>query len=432
MPSMNLETAVALVAIVVAAYGLLSGLLSRYSVSAAFAFVAIGALMGGAGLGILTDAGLGLDTLGPLAELTLALVLFSAASMVRIGKLGRDGEPVARLLAVGLPLTIAAGTLLALGLFPGVSVGVALIIGAALAPTDADLGQQVITDRSVPARVRRLLNIESGLNDGIAAPVVAVGIALATTGSLGDGNPLLEAARELGVAMVVGVVVGLVGRWALSRADVARSATSSGRKLAALSIALASYLLAVGLDSSGFIAAFLAGLMFGIGSRERVESAVVFTEAVSVLLSIVVWLSFGLVIVDGDVVGRIDLPVIVYAVLSLTVLRMIPVALSLLGGHFDRVTLAFMGWFGPRGLATIVFALLGLEALEAEGISTGPLLPIVVLTVGLSVVLHGFSARPFASRYGRYTEGLPASSPEFIGDDEPHGIMSMREPMGRM
>jgi NhaP-type Na+/H+ or K+/H+ antiporter len=126
-----------------------------------------------------------------------------------------------------------------------------------------------------------------------------------------------------------------------------------------------------------------------------------------------------LLIVDGDLLARIDGAVIVYAILSLTLLRMLPVAIALLGERFDRVSVAFMGWFGPRGLASIVFALLGMEALEAQGVETGPLLPIVATTVAMSVVLHGFSARPLAAWYGRYASGLPAESPEFIGDDEP-------------
>lgn len=424
------ELAIGLVAIVVALYGLLSGLLERYSISPAFAFVVIGAVLGGVGLGVFGEVEIDLDVLGQLAELTLALVLFSAASMVRLRKLGRDSEPVVRLLALGLTLTIVGGTVLALGLFPGISLGVALIIGAALAPTDADLGHQVISDDSVPARVRRLLNMESGLNDGIAAPVVTVGIALATVGDLSGSNPLVDAVRELGLAAVVGIGAGIAGRWLLAQADERGTATSAGRKLATLSVAVAAYLIAAGLESSGFIAAFLAGLLFGTGSRGRVESAVVFTDALAVLLSIVVWLAFGLLIVDGDIVARIDLPVIAYALLSLTVLRMLPVAIALVGERFDRVTVGFIGWFGPRGLATIVFALLALETLEAEGISTGPLMPVVATTVALSVVLHGFSARPLALWFGSFARRLPPDAPEFLGDDDPRHVrrsMTMRE-----
>jgi NhaP-type Na+/H+ or K+/H+ antiporter len=430
MTGISIEVVIGLMALVVAGYGLLSGWLSRHSVSPAFSFVVIGAVLGGVGVGIFAEVELDLGQLGTLAELTLALVLFTAASTVRLHQVEHDTGPAARLLAIGLTLTIVLGTALALGLFPGISLGLALIIGSALAPTDADLGHPVIIDDSVPARVRRLLNVESGLNDGIAAPVLAIGIALATVGDLSGTNPVVEALRQLGVAAVVGLAIGLAGRWLLAQADTRGTATSSGRKLAALSIAMAAYLIAVGLESSGFIAAFVAGLMFGIGSRERVESAVDFSEALSVLLSIVVWLAFGLLIADSDVLARIDLAVVLYALLSLTVIRMVPVAIALIGDKFDRVTVAFMGWFGPRGLASIVFALLAYDTLEADGAPTDPLLPVVATTVALSVVLHGLSARPLAAWFGRYATRLSPDAPEFLGDEEPRRkrhAMSMHE-----
>ncbi|MEA2026394.1 MAG: sodium:proton antiporter, partial [Chloroflexota bacterium] len=356
---------------------------------------------------------------GALAEVTLALVLFSAASTVNVRNLDDDARPVGRLLAIGLPLTIIAGTLLALGLFPGVSIGLALLIGATLAPTDADLGQQVITDRAVPARIRRLLNVESGLNDGIAAPVVTIAITLATVGDLSGSEPVLDAISELAAAVVIGLGIGAVGGWLLIRADAAGMTTGGARKLSVLALALGAYFIAVGLDASGFIAAFFAGLGFGIGTKHGAESAIAFTESQSVLLSIIVWLVFGFAILSEHITSALDPAVILYALLSTTLLRMIPVALALVGKRFDRVTVAFMGWFGPRGLASIVFAILGLESLEAAGVQTQPLGAVVAWTVLFSVILHGFSARPLARWYGRYTQRLPADSPEFLGDHEP-------------
>jgi NhaP-type Na+/H+ or K+/H+ antiporter len=225
--------------------------------------------------------------------------------------------------------------------------------------------------------------------------------------------------RELGVAALVGVLLGLGGDWLLARADELGTATSTGRKVAALALALAAYFVADGLESSGFIAAFLAGLAFGVGDHERAESAVAFTESLTVPLSIVVWLAFGLLVVDGDLLARIDLAVVAFALLSLTVVSMVPVAVALVGERFDRTTVGFMGWFGPRGLASIVFAVLALQTLEAEGLPTGPLLPVVVTTVTLSVVLHGFSARPLASWFGRRAAHLPGEAPELRGVHEP-------------
>ena len=191
-------------------------------------------------------------------------------------------------------------------------------------------------------------------------------------------------------------------------------------QLAALAMALAAYFISAGLDGSGFIAAFAAGLAFGMGSKTRVEASVSFTEAQSVLLSIIVWLVFGLIVFGEHVLGLRDPMVVVYALLALTVSRMIPVAIALIGARFDKVTVAFMGWFGPRGLASVVFVLLGLEALEDAGVPSDPLGPVVAWTVILSVILHGFTARPLARWYGRFSASLSDGAPEFIGEQEPH------------
>ena len=418
-PDIDLRMAVGLIALAVATYAMIAARLSRWSVSAAFSFLVIGAVISGMfGSEVLKDLPAP-DVLGVLAELTLALVLFSAASTIRLKRLEMDSGVVLRLLAIGLPLTIAAGTVVALGLFPGISLGLALLLAAILAPTDADLGQQVIADRSVPARIRRVLNVESGLNDGIAAPIVTVAIALAAFGDAEDMRPVVDAIWELGLALVVGVLIGGFGHRLLVRAEIRHTSTPNSRQLATLALALAAYFIASGLDSSGFIAAFAAGLAFGVGNREQTATAVAFTEAQSVLLSILVWLVFGLVVVGENVAGMTDPKVIFYALLSLTVLRMVPVAISLLGSGFDRVTVLFMGWFGPRGLASIVFVLLGLEVLEGAGVPSDPLGPVVAWTVIISVVVHGFSARPLASWYGRYATTLPPGRPEHLGEEEP-------------
>lgn len=415
----DLDLAIGLLALLVAAYGMIAVRLARWSVSAAFSFLVIGAIIGGFGVGVTISDLPAPDMLSILAEVTLALVLFVAASTLRLKRLEVDSPLVVRMLAIGLPLTIIIGTLLAWGLFPGITFGLALLIGATLAPTDADLGQQVISDTSVPARVRRVLNVESGLNDGIVAPLITVAVALAIYGDVDGLTPIIDAVRELAVAVIVGIIIGGAGRWLLIRADIRKTASVTSRQLSTLALALAAYFLASGLDSSGFIAAFAAGLTFGMGSKERVESAVRFTEAQSVLLSIAVWLVFGLVVVGNHVVGLTDPMVILYALLALTVMRMVPVAIALFGSGFDRVSVLFMGWFGPRGLASVVFVLLGIEALESAGVPSDPLGPVVAWTVVLSVVLHGFSATPLARWYGRYMAGLPDDAAEKIGEQEP-------------
>ena len=415
---MNLDLGLAIVSMLVAAYGLAAMLLARYSVSAAFSFTVIGAVIGGAGLGLMVDP-LETTQVGFLAEITLALVLFADASSVDIRKLTHDAGAVVRLLLIGLPLTLIGGTVLALGLFPEASFGVALLIAATLAPTDGALGQAVITDRAVPARIRRILNVESGLNDGIAAPVVTLAIVIAIAEGSGVSQPLLEAVVELVLAGVIGAAVGYTGGWLLVRADALRWTSPASRMIVVLAMAFAAYFLAVGLGGSGFVAAFVAGLAFKAGTRRRAGTAVRFTEALGGLLSIAVWLIFGLVVVAEHLIGGFDVAVVLFAVLSLTLIRMVPVAIALYGERFQRKTTAFIGWFGPRGLASIVFLLLGLESLEAAGVATGPLPAAVAWTVFLSIVLHGFTSKPLAGLYGRFARRLPEDSPEWLGDEEP-------------
>lgn len=413
-----MDASLAVVALLIAGYSLIAARLDRWSISPALAFVAIGV--------VVSDTGLGLIHLTPtteplrvFAELTLTLLLFADASGVRARALQRDALPVARLLTVGLLLTIAAGTLAAAMLFPGIGLGVALLIGAALAPTDAALGQPVVTDRAVPARIRRLLNVESGLNDGIATPFVLLAVSLVAAESHGTGDWILDAVRATAIGGVVGVALGFAGGRLLTLADARGWTSRVSRQLYPLVLAVGGYATAVALGGNGFIAAFVAGLAFGAGSRGREERSVEFTELQGSLLAIGVWTGFGLAIA-GRLLGDLWNPnAIAYAVLSLTVLRMVPVALAVAGLRFRRETVLFLGWFGPRGLASIVFLAVGLEALAEAGVDPGPLGSTVTWTVVLSVVLHGLTARPLAARYGRRMAGLGPDAPELDDATEP-------------
>lgn len=413
-----MELDLTIVALLIAGFSLVAGALSRRSIGPAFAFVAIGIL--------LSDDVFGPITLEPtaepvklLAEATLTLLLFADASTIELNALRRDARPVVRLLTVGLLLTIVAGTVSAGLLFPGISLGLALLIGAALAPTDAALGQPVVTDRAVPARIRRILNVESGLNDGIATPFVILAISLAGAEASGGGGWLGESVLETLIGVGVGVLLGFLGGAALTLADSRRWTSAVSRKLFVLTLAVSCYLLSVAVGGNGFIAAFVGGLAFGAGSRQREEGAVQFTETQGSLLAIGVWTAFGLSLAGQFLGDLFDPRAILYAVLSLTALRMVPVALALIGLRFDRRTVLFVGWFGPRGLASIVFLVLGLESLEGAGVDTGPLAATVTWTVLLSVVLHGLTAGPLAARYGRAMDALPEGAPEREPADEP-------------
>ncbi|MCJ7712753.1 MAG: cation:proton antiporter, partial [Chloroflexi bacterium] len=376
-----MEADLALLALLVAGYALVAGRLERFSIGPSVVFLLIGIL--------LSDDVLGGISLEPnaesvklLAEVTLTLLLFADASSVRAGALRRDVGSVARLLVVGLLLTIALGTVGALLLFPGISLGMAMLIAAALAPTDAALGQPVVTNPSVPARIRRVLNVESGLNDGIATPFVFFALALATTEAAGGGGGrLAQAVADTAIGIAAGVVIGLGGGFLLVLADRRHWTSPVSRKLLVLALAAGCYLVAVSAGGNGFIAAFVGGLAFGVGTRQRDEDAVRFTETQGSLLAIGVWCAFGLAVAGRVLTSLWDPAAIVYAVLSLTAIRMVPVAIALLGERYRPLTVAFIGWFGPRGLASIVFLVIGISGLEEAGVDPGPLPAAIVWTV---------------------------------------------------
>jgi NhaP-type Na+/H+ or K+/H+ antiporter len=386
--------AVALVALVVFAWGLFSARLGRADLSAPIVFVAVGLLLS-EGLHVI-ELDVPQEFVKLLAEVTLVWVLFADASRVRLRELRGDLGLYTRLLAVGLPLTIAAGALLAVWLFDGMGVWLALLVGAALAPTDAALGAAVMTNPAVPERVRRVLNVESGLNDGIATPVVTVAIAGAAAAESAQGQGLGGALADLAIGLAVGIVVGLVGGRAMRMAGRRGWVSEDFAGPGVLALALAAYAGTLWLDGNGFVAAFVAGLAFGnVAGRGGVKE-VFYVEQTAGLVSLLTWLVFGAVAVPV-VLAHTDWQVVGYAVLSLTVVRMLPVGLALLGTGLPRRTVAFIGWFGPRGLASIIFAVLALEEL---GVEADRAVAVIGMTVLLSVFAHGLSAQPLADRYG--------------------------------
>jgi len=277
-------------------------------------------------------------------------------------------------------------------------VWLALLVAAALAPTDAALGVPVVTNPAVPSRIRRLITVESGLNDGIATPVVMLAIAgAAAAEGLEDAPGLWAALAELAVGAVVGAVIGGAGGWLLRSARHRGWAAEDFVGVAVLALALAAYGGALTVQGNGFVAAFCGGLAFGAAAGRRGPSELVFLEQASGLVSLLVWLLFG-AIAGPVLLDRVDGFTVLYAVLSLTLVRMVPVALAAIGAGLDRDTVLFVGWFGPRGLASLVFALLALEEL---GTGADQAVSVIGVTVLLSVVAHGLSAAPLAARYGR-------------------------------
>jgi NhaP-type Na+/H+ or K+/H+ antiporter len=340
----------AIVAALVFGWGTLSARLERYDVTAAIAFVVAGLLLTHGPLAFLgvTPSN---ELIKELAEFTLALVLFSDASRVGLHELRADAGLYLRLLGAALPLTIGLGTLLALALLGGGNIWLALLVGAALAPTDAALGAGMMANPAIPARIRRLINVESGLNDGIATPVVSIAIAGAATGGELAGHGPAAAAAELAVGLLVGVALGGAGGLLMNAARQ-RGWTAEGfAGSAVLGLAVCAYASAVALHGNGFIAAFVGGLAYGTVSGRRGEPLVPFVEETGALVSLLVWLTFGAVAV-APAVESLTWQIVLYAILSLTVIRMVPVAVALIGAGLGRATVALVGWFGPRGLAS--------------------------------------------------------------------------------
>ena len=391
-------TAVLVVMAAIFMWATFSARLTRSDLTAPIVFVAVGVLL--AVLDVI-DAPTAPETLKPLVQLTLIWVLFSDAARVPVQDLRADLGRCVRLLAVGLPLTVLAGWGLAAWFFPGLGIGLALLVGAALAPTDAALGVPVVTNPAVPAPVRRLITVESGLNDGIATPVVMLALALAATAEEVEGAPnLAQALAELAVGAVVGGAVGGAGGWLLRWARRRGWVAEDFAGIAVLALAIVAFAAAVTLDANGFVAAFCGGLAFGALAGRRGPAELIFLEQAGGLVSLLVWLAFG-AIAGPIMLDRIDLTNLLYAVLSLTVVRMVPVALATIGAGMDRSTVLFVGWFGPRGLASLVFALLALEEL---GSAADEAVTVIGLTVFLSVLAHGFSAAPLAARYAAVVE----------------------------
>ena len=406
-----METGIAAFALLLAGYALIANRLDKLSIGPALAFVVVGLVLGPAVLDML-PVDVESATVRHLAEVTLALVLFTDASTVDLAGLRRDSGLIGRLLGIGLLLTIAAGGLVGMLIFPELPVATALLIAAILAPTDAALGLPVITNPTVPIRVRRVLNVESGLNDGIATPFVLLFISLATAADGSEGGHFVEALTEIAIAIVVGIGIGGIGGRLLREADRLGLTSGLSRQIVVLALALGGYFASVALGGNGFVAAFVAGLAFGAVTRGAEEQAELFSEAGGILLSIGVWTIFGATLVGSLFRFTDDFRPILYAILSLTIIRMVPVAIALLGSRLALPTVGFIGWFGPRGLASIVFGILAIDALtEARG-PVATVTSTIAWTVLLSVVAHGLTAGVLAGRYGRWIEARRTTTQE--------------------
>ena len=373
-------------------YSIVSGGLEKTPTSGAIVFTAFGLIFGPLGLGLI---GVGVETelLRTLAELTLAILLFADASNANLGVLKRNIGIPRRLLLVGLPMTILLGYGLGVLIFEELALLEVALLATMLAPTDAALGKAVVSNEKVPVNIREGLNVESGLNDGICVPILFILLALATGVSGQESTTLLAltlVAEEIGIGLIVGVGLTFGGTRLLHFCAKRNWVTETWRQLPVVTMALACFGVAQWLGGSGFIASFVGGLVFGSMAKDHQikHKLLLAAEGTGDTLALITWVVFGALVV-GQSIESFSWNIVLYSLLSLTLIRMLPVFLALTGQNLRTDEKLFMGWFGPRGLASIVFALIVIK----EQLPGGDILAMTVAcTVILSILAHGLSA----------------------------------------
>jgi NhaP-type Na+/H+ or K+/H+ antiporter len=389
----------ALLAGFVLLYSTIAGGVERSWISGPMVFTAFGLLIGPEVLDLLsfeTDR----ETLKLLAELTLALILFTDAAEADLPVLKRVAGLPARLLLIGLPLTILLGFLSGLALAVDVSVLELALLATMLAPTDAALGKAVVSNEAVPTNIRQSLNLESGLNDGICVPILFLFLTLALDVEF-DGDTWQFAfglvAKQIGIGLAVGLVLTALAVELIKLAAKHHWLTTIWLQIPVVALACTCFATAQLLGGSGFIAAFTGGLLFGGLERRHNKLFLRAAEGAADTLALITWVIFGSAVI-GQAIGNFSWRILLYSVLSLTLIRMLPVFLSLTGSKLTIRDKLFVGWFGPRGLASIVFAVI---VLNADLPNSGTMAMVVACTVILSILLHGITANPWASAYGK-------------------------------
>jgi len=387
----------AILALFIFIYSMVAGRVERSIISGPMVFVVAGFLMGPYGISWLRGDATSSD-LRTLADLTLALILFIDAANADMSILKRQFRIPSRMLLLGLPGAIALGFGFAVLMFDQLSLYEAAILGTMLAATDAALGKAVITNKIVPARIREGLNVESGLNDGICVPILLFFVALAVSGEgESSSSAIALVAEELGIGMAVGMGLAFAGasmlRWCAKQGWV----TEIWKQVTVIGLAVASFAIAQSLHGSGYIAAFTGGMVFGFLAGDSTHKLVLAAEGTAETLALVTWLLFGAMVI-GPALQAFSWEVVAYALLSLTVIRVVPIFVSLSGLGESVSSRLFLGWFGPRGLASIVFAII---VINAEVPHAQPLALVVICTVFFSLIAHGVTAHPLAKWIGR-------------------------------
>lgn len=402
-------TILAIFALLVFVVSLISNRLERTIITAPMIFTTAGILL----YFTMSDqlaAPLSIKPILTVTELALAIVLFTDGTRIRVADLIGTAELPGRLLIIGMPLIILAGTAVAAVMFTELSIWEAAILGTILAPTDAGLGHAVISSERIPVRIRQALNVEAGLNDGLAIPFLMLFLAFARTDQMiVEQSWFLYLLQEVGLGILFGFIFGWVGGWLMGQAQKRAWMLPGLQQLALLGIAVLSWTIIDISPGNGFIGIFVAGLVTKVGYEGAGEKMVGFSNVWGQLFNMFVFALFGTLV--GPVLGSLGFIAGMYALLSLTIVRMLPVGLSLIGSRLHRSSVLFMGWFGPRGLASIVLGLIYIKEqanLPGEGIITLA----IMATVLVSIFAHGISAAPLIKSYSRRVDQRAPDAPE--------------------
>jgi NhaP-type Na+/H+ or K+/H+ antiporter len=390
----------AIIAVFIIIYVLIAGRLRTTWISDAMVFLFTGLLLGPFGLGILRF-NVTSENLRTITEITLALILFTDAANANLRVLKNSLRLPWRLLALGLPLTILLGFGASILLFPRFSTVEAGLLAVTLAPTDAALGKGVVTNPQVPDNIREDLNMESGLNDGICVPLLFTLLAIATEQNADNSIITLLGTlfvKQIGIGLLVGATFSVVGtqlrKYCIQKGWIDREWQS----ILVIALAVGCFATAQHLGGSGFISCFIGGLVFGSIVKQEKEVLLIVAEGFGNALSLITWLAFGSAVV-GLALSQLTWQAVFYAILSLTLIRMLPIFLAVLGIKLALWTKLFVGWFGPRGLASIVFAVF---VLDEKLPHSQEIAIIVAVTILFSVLAHGLTANPLANRYGNW------------------------------
>jgi NhaP-type Na+/H+ or K+/H+ antiporter len=388
------------VSVVLAGWSLLAKRMEDWRLTVPMALVLAGIAVGFTTRDQLADT-LNTEAAEQIAEIILAILLFVDATDVRGGLFGREPRSALRVLFIAMPLSLAAAVGLGLWLLPGVSWSVALIIACIVVPTDFAPASSILRDARIPERVRNVLNVEAGYNDGIVSPIFIFALVLAAEGDHTE-SPLAalgSAVPQAVKAIVVGLAVGAALAVLSNLSDRRGLMTGPSKRWVLVAAPIMAFGLSLAVDGNGFVAAFVCGLALrNLRHCAEIHRELELVDDVGFLMAVGMWFVFGATAVLALQSG-VSLGMVVFCLLALTVVRVLPVLIAMLGSAPSWPERLLIGALGPRGTTSIVFGLLAFNALT-DTAEHEVILAMVVAVLG-SVVLHGLGAPAAARAYAR-------------------------------